>query len=92
MWTKQMPEWFRKNIKPESLGLVDHGAVPGWQTDAVNLTAEVMQRGYGATIKKYKREGAKAFAGANREWRAYKRMTFRDSVTGRQMDQRTGVV
>ena len=42
MWTKQMPEWFRKNIKPEQLGLVDHGSTFGWHDDAVHLMAEVM--------------------------------------------------
>ncbi len=73
-----MPEWFRKNIKPEILGLVDHAPVSGWHSDAVNLSAEVMQRGYAETVKKYEREGRKANVLVDREWRTYKSMDWKD--------------
>lgn len=87
MWTKQMPVWFRKNIKPEILGLVDHAPVSGWHSDAVNLSAEVMQRGYKATVSKYRGEGGRVNLMVDREWRAYKRMTLMDALRGKKRAQ-----
>ena len=87
LWTRQMPEWLRQHVKPVSLGLVDHGPSLGWRDDATALMAEVMQRGYHATVKKYEAERRKATWFSQVEWRAYKKMGVRDIVLGRRRAQ-----
>ena len=53
----------------------------------VNLSAEVMQRGYKATVSKYRGEGGRVNLMVDREWRAYKRMTLMDALRGKKRAQ-----
>ena len=61
----QMSGWFRKNIAPEKLGLPDHEKRRAWRTDAASIIAEIIEKDFGRTSEKYRRQLASVRAGLN---------------------------
>ena len=54
--TGRVPEFVRKQIGPEALGLLDFDRSGTWRDEAADLISEVMKRGYGQTVKRYRKQ------------------------------------
>jgi len=87
MWSKRAPEWLRDHIKPEHLGLIDHGALGSWREEAVHITGELIRAGSKKTAQKYARNAVVAKRAAGNEWEKFQAMGLIDRLKGRRRSQ-----
>ena len=82
--TGQMPEWWRKNVRPEGLGLIDHAGSKGWKDDTVKIAGQIIGQGRAKTLSKYEREWRKAASNLRTKERTWREMTLADRFTSRR--------